>query len=110
MTEQLKYIVVFVGTGEDNSNVKGVRTITGFESEKEFNAWLAKTNNKDMVVAQGVEMDEAHELYDQTPVGSLLESAVRESVDPDGQMDTDRLEFELNNIALLMFFRALGEV
>jgi hypothetical protein len=95
--------VVLQGTGEENSNVKGVRTRTSFASEAEFEGWMAESDNGDIVVARGVSDEVAGNLCRETPLSSLLDCAIHESTYQDGSVDPELLQIKLNNLAFVLF-------
>lgn len=77
-SEAQSYNVVFEGVGGENSNYKGVRTITPFRDKEAFDKWKAETKNRDKVIAEGVSDEVARDFAAMTTVEARFRAASAE--------------------------------
>lgn len=96
------YIVVFEGTGEPNSNTKGVRTWTSYEDENNFVQSLLNSENGDLVIASGVDPEEAIRLVEEARTEDRIAGAIEGSLNANGRLDRKILEMRLNTLAFCM--------
>jgi len=67
MNSSKDYNVVFEGTGKPGSNYEGMRTITSFDSEAQFEEWWKEYGeDRDIVVVKGVSFSEAQRIAKQS--------------------------------------------
>lgn len=102
----MTYIVVFEGTGGENSNTKGVRTIISFNDEASFERNRVTSNNGDKIIAKGVNDDKARELAQEMEPDAMILEAIEGSL-INGQVDINRFTMNLANLELLSRFRRI---
>lgn len=93
------YNVVFEGVGGDNSNYKGVRTITSFESKEAFDEWKKNSTNRDRVIAEGISDEEASEI-----AGQMTLEARQHALDE--QIAADPAHAEMHRVNMLFALHA----
>jgi len=102
----MSYNVVFEGTGEENSNTKGVRTWTSFKDKNELEDFLLRGLNGDIVVAEDVTEEEAISLTSETRVEDSVIAAIEGSVMPNGRVNREVLDMKLNTLKFMLGRRA----
>ncbi|KKU09695.1 MAG: hypothetical protein UX13_C0033G0005 [Candidatus Woesebacteria bacterium GW2011_GWB1_45_5] len=98
----MSYNVVFEGTGEENSNTKGVRTWTSFKSREEFENFLLRGKNGDKVIAEGATREEAISMARETGVEDLVIAAVEGSITPEGRINREVLDMKLSTLKMVL--------
>ena len=95
------YNVVFCYT-EVAGAYNGVITWTHFDSKTDFDAWMERVNLKDqIVVAEGVTIEQAVQLCRETPTEALVAVANAESIDPGtGEVNVEILRFKAQSLGL----------
>lgn len=60
------YWIVLEGTGGEESNYRGIRTLAFFPSKEKFDEWQRTRTNQDIIVEQGISEERAKELASTT--------------------------------------------
>ena len=83
----------------------GVRTISAFDSKKEFDAWWIKSGrNEYLLAASGVNEAEAQRLCQQQPLHNLVRAVVSDATD----RRTGRVHLELAQMRMMTVALAVG--
>ncbi len=87
-----------------------MRTQTHFKSKEDFESFWAKSGGKtqdrskligeEKVVAEGVTDREALAMIRKTPIRSYISAAMEEATGPDGVVDQDVLDMQIQNMAI----------